>query len=104
MTISAKILSNILDDNAKELMDNINDALLDKVSSKIEEMRKEVVDSIYGEMDESRKKPRGHRDSSEGGNLNDRDLANNRPPTKKITYGDVLAQRLHNARKKGVHK
>ena len=55
MNIPAKILSNILDNNAKDLMSNVNTALLDKVQSRIEEMRKGVIAKIYDGIEEGRR-------------------------------------------------
>jgi len=54
MNIPAKILSNILDNNAKDLMSNVNTALLDKVQSRIEEMRKGVIAKIYDGIEEGK--------------------------------------------------
>ena len=63
MNIPAKILSNILDNNAKDLMSNVNTALLDKVQSRIEEMRKGVIAKIYDGIEEGR---RGRGDDKDG--------------------------------------
>jgi len=98
MNIPAKILSNILDNNAKDLISNVNVALLDKVQSRIEEMRKDAISKVYDEVDEA--KIKGHDDVKHGHRLDDKNLANNKPPLDKITYGDVVRQRIHNAKKK----
>ena len=50
MNIPAKILSDILDNNAKDLISNVNVALLDKVQSRIEEMRKRKSNSAAGRV------------------------------------------------------
>ena len=98
MNIPAAILSNILDNNAKDLIDNVNSALLDKVQSRIEEMRKDAISTVYDNVEEAKAK------TLKNANLEDEDLANNKPPHNKITYGDVIRQRIHNAKKGSKNK
>jgi len=77
MKHSATILANILDDNAKDLIDTVNDALLDRISTKIEEKRKEIIDSVYGNIEEKKDK--------------NNNLADNYPPFDVITRADIIA-------------
>lgn len=109
MNFGSEIVKNIFDDNAKGVVDTVNDALLSKINDQIEEMKKNVIDSVY-ENDFSfmleKKKNKEEEDEDdededdEDDEMEDKDLANNYGDKGKITRGDIIAQAIHNKKKK----
>jgi hypothetical protein len=49
MSAAAEILKHVLDENPKAIMDNLDTTLFDKISSRLEEKRIEVIRKVYGE-------------------------------------------------------
>jgi hypothetical protein len=49
MSAAAEILKHVLDENPKAIMDNLDTTLFDKISSRLEEKRIEVIRKLYGE-------------------------------------------------------
>ena len=76
-----------MDENPKAIMDTLDVALFDKISSRIEEKRMEVTRKVYEKV-------------SSDEELEDDDLANNYGDKDKVTRGDVIAGAIHRAKKK----
>jgi hypothetical protein len=81
MNYASEILKNIFDDNAKAVIDTVDQALSDKVNDQMDEMKKGLIDSVY-ENDFSymleKKKDKKHKEEedeegSEEGNDKDGD-------------------------------
>tara|TARA_B100000900_G_scaffold273612_1_gene233774 strand:+ start:366 stop:653 length:288 start_codon:yes stop_codon:yes gene_type:complete len=49
MSTASEILKHVMDENPKAIMDTLDVALFDKISSRIEEKRMEVTRKVYGE-------------------------------------------------------
>ncbi len=49
MNTASEILKHVMDENPKAIMDTLDVALFDKISSKIEEKRIETTRKVYGE-------------------------------------------------------
>ena len=47
MNYASEILKNIFDDNAKAVIDTVDQALSDKVNDQMDEMKKGLIDSVY---------------------------------------------------------
>jgi len=78
MNYASEILKNIFDDNAKAVIDTVDQALSDKVNDQMDEMKKGLIDSVY-ENDFSymleKKKDKKHKEEDEEGSEegNDKD-------------------------------
>ena len=114
MNLGSEIVKNIFDDNAKGVIDTINQALLVKINDQIEEMKKNVIDSVYENdfsymLDKKKHKKEEEEEEDEDEDeeeedLDDKDLANNYGDKTKITRGDIISQAIHNKKKKGKKK
>jgi len=112
MNLGSEIVKNIFDDNAKGVIDTINQALLVKINDQIEEMKKNVIDSVYEndfsymlvEKKKHKKEEEDEDEDEEEEDLDDKDLANNYGDKTKITRGDIISQAIHNKKKKGKKK
>tara|TARA_R110000824_G_scaffold161223_5_gene336467 strand:+ start:50 stop:322 length:273 start_codon:yes stop_codon:yes gene_type:complete len=49
MSTASEILKHVMDENPKAIIDTLDTALFDKISSKIEEKRIETTRKVYGE-------------------------------------------------------
>ena len=49
MNAASEILKHVMDENPKAIIDTLDTALFDKISSKIEEKRIETTRKVYGE-------------------------------------------------------
>tara|TARA_B100000497_G_C7677265_1_gene409243 strand:- start:217 stop:495 length:279 start_codon:yes stop_codon:yes gene_type:complete len=49
MNTASEILKHVMDENPKAIMDTLDVALFDKISSRIEEKRMEITRKVYGE-------------------------------------------------------
>jgi hypothetical protein len=47
MNYASEILKNIFDDNAKGVIDTVDQALAVKVNDQMDEMKKSLIDSVY---------------------------------------------------------
>lgn len=52
MNTASEILKHVMDENPKAIMDTLDVALFDKISSKIEEQRLEITRKVYRENKE----------------------------------------------------
>lgn len=86
MNTASEILKHVMDENPKAIMDTLDVALFDKISSRIEEKRMEITRKVYEKV-------------SSDEELEDDNLANNYGDKEKVTRGDIIAGAVHKAKK-----
>lgn len=91
MSAASEILKHVMDENPKEMLKTLDVALMDRISSRLEEKRVEIAKQVYEKVSSDKE-------------LEDNDLANNYGDKNKITRGDVIAGAIHNAKKGRKHK